>query len=103
MVDATVHLWDQATNPVFWLSDRTMVVEMLGDYDSLPDRYALDDYLRMTAPLTVSGVIWSDAGAADPIGALAWVRSQDQDGILAGLVTLGDPYAEDFGDFVARV
>jgi predicted TIM-barrel fold metal-dependent hydrolase len=103
MVDANVHLWDQAGNPVFWLSDRTMVVDMLGNYDSLPDRYTLDDYLESTAPSPVDGVIWSDAGAADPIAALDWVRRQDRHGVLAGLVTLGDPYAPGFGDFVERV
>jgi predicted TIM-barrel fold metal-dependent hydrolase len=103
IVDANVHLWDQASNPVFWLSDRTMVVDMLGNYDSLPDRYTLDDYLESTAPFPVDGLIWSDAGAADPIAALDWVRRQDRHGVLAGLVTLGDPYASDFGGFVDRV
>jgi hypothetical protein len=44
-VDSNVHLWDQSDTPVFWLSDRTLVGEMLGDYNALPDRYALDDYL----------------------------------------------------------
>src|SRR5262245_20226220 len=103
MVDANVHLWDQASNPVFWLSDRTMVVDMLGNYDALPDLYTIDDYLESTAPFPVDGIIWSDAGAANPIAALDWVRRQDRHGILAGLVTLGDPYAADFGDFVSRV
>ena len=46
--------------------------------------------------VAVDGVIWSDAGAADPIAALDWVRRQDRHGVLAGLVTLGDPYTPDF-------
>jgi predicted TIM-barrel fold metal-dependent hydrolase len=33
IVDCNVHLWDQRDNPVFWLSDRTLVRDMLGDYD----------------------------------------------------------------------
>ena len=37
VVDSNVHLWDQRDNPVFWLQDRTLVRDMLGDYDSLPD------------------------------------------------------------------
>jgi hypothetical protein len=37
LIDCNVHLWDQTTNPIFWLSDRTLVREMIGDYDSLPD------------------------------------------------------------------
>ncbi len=70
IVDANVHLWDQATNPVFWLSDRTMLVDMLGDYGSLPDRYTLDDYLRAAGPFDIGGVIWSDPGTADPVAAV---------------------------------
>ena len=103
MVDANVHLWDQATNPVFWLSDRTTVVDMLGDYTSLPDRYTLDDYLGTTTLFDLSGVVWSDAGAADPIRAIEWVRDQDTEGRLAGIVTLGDPFLAGFADFVAVV
>jgi len=64
---------------VFWLSDRSTVVDMLGNYDSLPDRYTLDDHLHAIAPLTVGGVIWSDAGAADPLAALRWARDQDDE------------------------
>jgi predicted TIM-barrel fold metal-dependent hydrolase len=100
LVDANVHLWDQAANPVFWLSDRTTVVDLLGDYSSLPDRFLLDDYLRAAEPFAVDGIIWSDAGAADPVGALDWVRRQDTDGVVIGLVTLGDPLAAGFADFV---
>ena len=46
---------------------------MLGDYDSLPDRHTLSDYRRETAGYDVRGVIWSDAGAADPLAAADWV------------------------------
>lgn len=101
MIDANLHLWDQAANPVFWLSDRSLVVDMLGDYDSLPDRYTLDDHLEAIAPHTVDGVIWSDAGAADPLAALRWVRDQDRGrGLVSGLVTLADPFAAGFASFV---
>ena len=65
IVDGNVHLWDQRDNPVFWLSDRALRRDMLGDYDSLPDRYNLSDYRRETAGYDVRGLIWSDAGAAD--------------------------------------
>ena len=49
IVDCNVHLWDQRDNPVFWLSDRTVVRDMLGDYDSLPDSYTLSDYRNTLA------------------------------------------------------
>jgi predicted TIM-barrel fold metal-dependent hydrolase len=55
IVDCNVHLWDQGDNPVFWLSDRTLVRDMLGDYDSLPDRYTLSEYRRETAGYDVRG------------------------------------------------
>jgi predicted TIM-barrel fold metal-dependent hydrolase len=67
VVDCNVQLWDQHDNPVFWLSDRTLVRDMPGDYDSLPDRYAPPDYRRQTAGYDVRGVIRSGAGAADPL------------------------------------
>ncbi len=103
IVDCNVHLWDQGDNPVFWLSDRTVVRDMLGDYDSLPDRYTLSDYRRETLGHDVRGVIWSDAGAADPLAAADWV-GQGQDGTpsVVAMVTLGDPTSAAFAGLVER-
>ena len=91
IVDCNVHLWDQRENPVFWLSDRTLVRDMIGDYDSLPDTYSLADYCLETAGYDVQGVIWSDAGAADPLGAAAWVTQQTGIAPVVAIVTLGNP------------
>ena len=101
IIDCNVHLWDQRENPVFWLSDRTVVRDMLGDYDSLPDRYTLADYRRETSGYDVRGVIWSDAGAADPLAAADWV-SRQRDGAppVIAMVTLGDPTSAAFADLV---
>jgi predicted TIM-barrel fold metal-dependent hydrolase len=55
IVDSNVHLWDQSLNEVFWLSDRSMLRSMLGDYDSLPDRYTLGDYRQATTGYAVNG------------------------------------------------
>jgi predicted TIM-barrel fold metal-dependent hydrolase len=102
IVDCNVHLWDQRDNPVFWLSDRTLVRDMLGDYDSLPDSYTLADYRRETLGHDVHGVIWSDAGAADPLAAADWVsRQQNQPRVIA-MVTLGDPASEAFASLVGQ-
>ena len=101
VVDCNVHLWDQGDNPVFWLSDRTLVRDMLGDYDSLPDRHTLPDYRRETAGYDVRGVIWSDAGAADPLAAADWVSGlQDGAPPVIAMVTLGDPASAAFADLV---
>jgi predicted TIM-barrel fold metal-dependent hydrolase len=35
LVDCNVHLWDHRENPVFWLTDRTLVRDLIGNYDSL--------------------------------------------------------------------
>jgi predicted TIM-barrel fold metal-dependent hydrolase len=91
VVDSNVHLWDQHRNPVFWLTDRTMVRDMLGDYDSLPDTYTLADYNDATAQFDVGGAIWSDAGAADPVAAADWVAAHNTAGQVIALVALGDP------------
>ncbi|MEU6082539.1 amidohydrolase family protein [Streptomyces sp. NPDC047108] len=106
LLDSNVHLWDQAENPVFWLSDRTMLRHVIGDYDDLPDRYTLTDYERDTAGRGVTGVIWSDAGAADPIAAAARVAGEQGarggHGLVKGLVTLGDPTSPGFADLLRR-
>jgi predicted TIM-barrel fold metal-dependent hydrolase len=103
IVDCNVHLWDQRDNPVFWLSDRTLVRDMLGDYDSLPDRYALSDYRRETLGYDVRGLIWSDAGTADPLAAADWVsRQQDGAPSVIAIVTLGDPTSSVFAGLVER-
>jgi predicted TIM-barrel fold metal-dependent hydrolase len=101
IVDCNVHLWDQRRNPVFWLTDRTLVRDLIGNYDSLPDVYTLGDYERETAGFDVRGIVWSDAGAADPIAAAQWVSSQDeQRGLVTGIVSLGDPTADGFGELI---
>jgi predicted TIM-barrel fold metal-dependent hydrolase len=103
LVDCNVHLWDQSTNPIFWLTDRTLVRDMLGDYDSLPDRYTLADYRRDVKGHDVRGIVWSDAGAADPIAAALWVQRQCDESELPGaLVTLGDPADQGFAGLVER-
>jgi len=101
IVDANVHLWDQGANPVFWLTDRTMLRQMLGDYDSLPATYTLDDYRREVGSHDVRGVVWSDPGAADPVAAAASVQRQnDSKGMVVGLVALADPTTPQFAGLV---
>ena len=103
LVDCNVHLWDQAADPIFWLTDRTLVRDMLGNYDSLPDTYTLADYQREAAGHDVRGIVWSDAGADDPIAAAGWVQRQcDQLDVPGALVTLGDPADNGFADLVER-
>ncbi|QUH01673.1 amidohydrolase family protein [Saccharopolyspora erythraea] len=104
VVDSNVHLWDQRVNPVFWLTDRTAAKALLGDYESLPDTYLLEDYRAETEGCGVRGIVWSDPGAADPVAAAEWVRRQDDgSGQVTGLVTLGDPASPDFAGLVERV
>jgi predicted TIM-barrel fold metal-dependent hydrolase len=103
LVDCNVHLWDQAANPIFWLTDRTLVREMIGDYDSLPDTYTLADYQREVVGHDVRGIVWSDAGADDPIAAADWVQRQCVELDVPGaLVTLGDPSDNGFAELVER-
>ena len=103
VIDSNVHLWDQGRNPVFWLEDRTMLRDMLGDYDSLPDTYALADYNDATSGFDVRGVVWSDAGAIDPVAAAEWVTAQNTDGRVIGLVALGDPTDPGFERLVSAL
>src|SRR3974390_452332 len=74
---------------------------MLGDYDSLPDSYTLPDYRRETSGYDVRGVIWSDAGAADPLAAGDRVRPPREGGAPAtAMVARGDPTSAAFADLV---
>jgi predicted TIM-barrel fold metal-dependent hydrolase len=103
LVDCNIHLWDQSANPIFWLTDRTLVRDMLGDYDSLPDVYTLADYQREVDGHDVRGIVWSDAGAEDAFAAAAWVQRQcDELDVPGALVTLGDPAENGFADLVER-
>jgi predicted TIM-barrel fold metal-dependent hydrolase len=96
-------LWDQTANPIFWLTDRTLVRDMLGNYDSLPDTYTLADYASEVAGHGVGGIVWSDAGAEDPIAAAEWVQRQcDELNVPGALVTLGDPADHGFAELVER-
>jgi predicted TIM-barrel fold metal-dependent hydrolase len=104
IVDCNVHLWDQRHNPLFWLTDRTLVRELIGNYDSLPDVYTLEDYERETTGFDVRGIVWSDAGAADPVAAAEWVsRQHEERGLATGIVSLGDPAEDGFGELVDRL
>src|SRR5262245_20998478 len=104
IVDCNVHLWDQRDNPVFWLTDRTLVRDLIGNYESLPDVYTLSDYAHETAAFEVRGIVWSDAGAADPVAAAEWVARQDEGrGLVTGIVSRGDPAADHFADLVHRL
>jgi predicted TIM-barrel fold metal-dependent hydrolase len=71
LVDANVHLWDQRDNPVFWLTDRTLVRDLLGDYDALPDVYTLSDYEREAAGLDARHRVVRRR-RADPVAAAEW-------------------------------
>src|SRR5262245_52576113 len=104
IVDCNVHLWDQRHNPVFWLTNRTLVRELIGNYDSLPDVYTLGDYQRETSGFDVRGIVWSDAGAADPVVAAEWVsRQHEERGLVTGIVSLGDPAQDGFSELVDRL
>jgi len=103
VTDSNVHLWDQARNPVFWLDDRTMMRDLLGDYDSLPDTFTLADYDDATSGFDVRGVVWSDAGAADPVAAAERVATQNTAGRVIGLVALGDPTQPGFERLVSAL
>ena len=100
LIDCNVHLWDQQSNPVFWLSDRRLVRDMIGNYDSLPDTYTLADYRQETEGKDIVGVVWSDAGAADPVAAVEWVARQGSLPPVIGMVTLGDPASGGFAELL---
>jgi predicted TIM-barrel fold metal-dependent hydrolase len=56
-----------------------------------------DQRERETARFDVRGIVWSDAGAEDPVAGAESVWRQHEE---RGLVTVGDPAADGFGELV---
>ena len=78
--------------------------DLIGDYDSLPDVYTLHDDQRETAAYDVRGIVWSDAGAADPVAAAEWVSGRTpRVHSSPGWSASGDPASAGFGDLLARL
>ena len=80
-----------------------MMRDMLGDYDSLPETYALADYVDATSGFDMRGVVWSDAGARDPVAAAERVAAENVAGGVIGLVALGDPADPGFERLVSAL
>ena len=65
LVDANVHLWDQRDNPVFWLTDRTLVRDLLGDpatagFGALVDRLRRIPFVRSVRVRLAGGLAQGD-------------------------------------------
>ncbi len=81
---------------MFWLSDRTTLVDMLGDYRP-PRPVHARGLPRGRRPVHGRRCHLVRPGTADPLAAIEWVRQQGGPGVVAGIVTLGDPHAAGLG------
>lgn len=104
IVDCNVHLWSQRHNPLFWLTDRTLVRDLIGNYDSLPTctRSATPSARRRGS--TCAGSCGQPPAQRIPSRRRNGCGdSTEQLGLVTGITSLGDPTAYGFGDLVDRL
>ena len=96
MIDAHVHLYDNATVPYGIFAHRDPTFETLvGDYSALPTTYTLADYRRTTATRPVDGIVWHEFIADDHQREIRWAQQLAYDSdlpmALVGLADFADP------------
>lgn len=75
IVDAHVHLYDYRQNHHAFLDQVDPGYEaFVGNYDALPRRYLLPDYLADTAGYRVEAIVWHEFLSSDPWQEAAWAQ-----------------------------
>lgn len=96
MIDAHVHLYDNATIPYGIFAHRDPTFETLvGDYSALPTTYTLTNYRRATSSRPVDGIVWHEFIADDHQREIRWAQQLADDSdlpmALVGLADFADP------------
>jgi predicted TIM-barrel fold metal-dependent hydrolase len=92
IVDAHVHFYDHRQNHHSFLNETDSGYEaFVGNYDALPRRYLLADYLADTAGYRVEGVVWHEFLSSDPVKEASWAQDRaNAGGVRHALVALVD-------------
>ena len=92
IVDAHVHLYDHRQNLHTFLERKDAGYEaFVGNYDSLPRRYLLRDYLADTEGYGVDAIVWHEFLSEDPWKEAAWAQQlADAGGLRHALVAKVD-------------
>ncbi|WP_114241001.1 amidohydrolase [Dyella sp. C9] len=92
IVDAHVHLYDIQQNRHRFLEKTDPGYEaFVGNYNSLPRRYLLDDYLADTHGYPVDAIVWHEFLSDEPWREAAWAQQRaDAGGLRHALVAKVD-------------
>ncbi|MPW06403.1 hypothetical protein GCT19_12220 [Paraburkholderia sp. CNPSo 3155] len=92
IVDSHLHFYDHKQNRHTFLDEVDRGYEaFVGNYDALPRRYLLDDYLSDTNGYNVEAVVWHEFLSSEPFKEAAWAqKAANERGIRHALVALVD-------------
>jgi predicted TIM-barrel fold metal-dependent hydrolase len=92
IIDAHVHFYDVQQNRHAFLESVDAGYEaFVGNYDALPRRYLLSDYLADTRDYRVEGVVWHEFLSDDPWQEASWAQQRaDASGVRHALVAMVD-------------
>jgi predicted TIM-barrel fold metal-dependent hydrolase len=92
IVDSHLHFYDHKQNRHTFLDEVDPNYEaFVGNYDALPRRYLLDDYLADSNGYNVEAVVWHEFLSADPYKEVAWAQqTASAAGMRHALVALVD-------------
>jgi len=92
IVDSHLHFYDHRRNRHTFLDAVDPGYEaFVGNYDALPRRYLLEDYLADSSGHDVEAVVWHEFLSSDPLKEASWARqAATRSGMRHALVALVD-------------
>jgi predicted TIM-barrel fold metal-dependent hydrolase len=92
IADSHLHFYDHKQNRHSFLDEVDPGYEaFVGNYDALPRRYLLDDYLSDTSGYNVEAVVWHEFLSSEPFKEAAWAqRAANARGLRHALVAFVD-------------
>lgn len=92
IADSHLHFYDHKQNRHSFLDEVDPGYEaFVGNYDALPRRYLLDDYLSDTSGYNVEAVVWHEFLSSEPFKEAAWAqRAANARGVRHALVAFVD-------------
>jgi predicted TIM-barrel fold metal-dependent hydrolase len=92
IVDSHLHFYDHVHNRHAFLDEVDLNYEaFVGNYDALPRRYLLENYLADSGGYNVEAVVWHEFLSSDPFKEAAWAQqAATQSGMRHALVALVD-------------
>ncbi len=99
IIDCHLHLYDAEVHSHSFLNQYDPgFAEFVGNYEALPKKYFLEDYLQETTSYQVEGVVWHEFLSSDPVKEVLWASEKLKRGkvkyALVALIDLLDPHLD---------